>query len=161
MQNVPCSERGTPPSQTLAPLGCFAPSQFSSQIKAFGDMAINVISRGARSLIIEMNLPETSCSTLDVIILPLAIWRKSYSSKLCSKIYASETSFFGLKMQKYTPSQTLPPLGRFAHSQFSSQITFGGFRRHGITFFSYMSKMCIWYFLIHDELLENCYEKLS
>ena len=75
--------------------------------------------------------------------------------------------FFGLKMQNSpcpgrgnTPSQTLPPLGRFAHSQFSSQITFGGFRRHGINFFSYMSKISIWYFLIHDELLENCYEKI-
>ena len=40
MQNVPCSERETPPSQTLPPLGCFAPSKFSSQIKAFGDMEI-------------------------------------------------------------------------------------------------------------------------
>ena len=29
-----------------------------------------------------------------------------------------------------------PRLGRFAHSQFSSQITFGEFRRHGINFFS-------------------------
>ena len=75
--------------------------------------------------------------------------------------------FFGLKMQNSPcpgrgtpPSQTLPPLGRFAHSQYStSQITFGEFRRHGIYFFSYMSKISIWYFLIHDELLENCYEK--
>ena len=25
--------------------------------------------------------------------------------------------------------------------------------------FSYMSKISIWYSLIHDELLENCYEK--
>ena len=54
-----------------------------------------------------------------------------------------------------------PPLGRFAHSQFSTQLTFGGFRRHGINFFSYMSKISIWYFLIHDELLENCYEKID
>ena len=40
-----------------------------------------------------------------------------------------------------------------------SQITFGGFQRHGINFFSYMSKISIWYILIHDEFLENCYEK--
>ena len=69
--------------------------------------------------------------------------------------------FFGLKMQNSPcPGRGTPPLGRFAHSQFSSQITFGGFRRHGIIFFSYMSKISIWYFLIHDELLENCYEKI-
>ena len=75
--------------------------------------------------------------------------------------------FFGLKMQispcpgrgTPPPRPPPPPLGRFAHSQFSSQITFGGFRRHGIYSFSYMSKISIWYFLIHDELLENCYEK--
>ena len=52
------------------------------------------------------------------------------------------------------------PLGRFAHSQFSSQITFGGFRGHGINLYSYMSKISIWYFFIHDELLENCYENI-
>ena len=50
--------------------------------------------------------------------------------------------FFGLKMQKSPcpgrgtpPHRPSPPLGLFAHSQFSSQITFGGFRRHGINFF--------------------------
>ena len=98
---------------------------------------------------------------------PIAIWRKSYSSNLCSKYHASETFFFGLKMQNSPcpgrghPLPDPPPLGRFAHSQFSTQLTFGGFRRHGINFFSYMSKISIWYFLIHDELLENCYEKID
>ena len=78
---------------------------------------------------------------------PIAIWRKSYSSNLCSKYHASETFFFGLKMQNspcpgrghHLPDP--PSLGRFAHSQFSTQLTFGGFRRHGINFFSYMSKI--------------------
>ena len=73
------------PSQTLPPLGRFAPSQIT-----FRDMEIYVISTGARSLIIMMNV--SSC--------PLAIWRKSYSSHLCPK-YASETVFFGLQMQSF------------------------------------------------------------
>ena len=96
---------------------------------------------------------------------PLAIWRKSYSSNLCSK-YMHQKLFCRAQNAKFSlpwegdPSQTLPPLGRFAHSQFSSQITFGWFRRHGINLLSYMSKISIWYFLIHDELLENCYEKI-
>ena len=97
---------------------------------------------------------------------PLAIWRKSYSSNLCSKymhqklFFRAQNAKFSLPWEGDTPFQTLPQLGRFAHSQFSSQITFGGFRRQGINFFSYMSKISIWYFSIHDELLENCYEKI-
>ena len=47
----------------------------------------------ARSLNIMMNISETACLKLDVIVLPLAIWRKSYSINLCPK-YASETGFF-------------------------------------------------------------------
>ena len=49
--------------------------------------------------------------------------------------------FFGLKMQNSPcpgrghPSQTLPPARSLRSLEFSSQITFGGFRRQGINFF--------------------------
>ena len=89
MQKFPCPGRGTPPSQTLTPLGRFAPSQITIK-----DMEIYVISRGARSLIIKMNVSETACSKLDVIVLPPAIWRKSYSSNLCSKYMHQKLGFF-------------------------------------------------------------------
>ena len=76
--------------------------------------------------------------------------------------FRAQNAKFSLPWEGDTPSQTLPPLGRFAHSQFSSQITFGGFRRHGINFFSYMSKISIWYFLIHDHnCLKIAMKKLS
>ena len=55
---------------------------------------------------------------------PLAIWRKSYSSHLCPK-YASETVFWAPNANFPCPGRGAPPLGRFAPSQFSSQITFG------------------------------------
>ena len=72
MQNVPCPGRGGTPSKTPPPLGRFSSSQFSSQI-TFGDMEIYVIvpealARFARSLIIKMNISETACSKLDVIV---------------------------------------------------------------------------------------------
>ena len=68
MQTFLCPDRGgggggTPPDRP--PLGRFAPSQIT-----FGDMEIKVISRGARSLIIMMNVSETACLTLDIIVLP-------------------------------------------------------------------------------------------
>ena len=94
----------------------------------FGDVEIHVISRGARSLIIMMNVSEMSCWSSMLSSCTLAIWRKSYCSNLCPK-YASK-NFFGLQMKggkKSLPwegdiSQTPPPppLGRFAPSQFSS-----------------------------------------
>ena len=75
--------------------------------------------------------------------------------------FRAQNAKFSLPWEGDTPSQTLPTLGRFTHSQFSSQITFGGFRRHGINFFSYNYVQNFHpYFLIHDELLENCYEKM-
>ena len=64
------------------------PSQFSSQI-TFGDMEMYFISRGARSLIM-MNLSETACLTLDIIVLPpsplLFGGNHNYSSHLCPKL---------------------------------------------------------------------------
>ena len=61
------------------------------------------------SLIIKMNVSETARSKLDVIVLPLGIWRKSYSSNLCPK-YASE-SFSGSKCKIFPAlgGGTLPP----------------------------------------------------
>ena len=68
MQNFPCPGRPSP-------LGCFAPSQSNR------DMEIYVISTGARSLIIQMNVSETANgSKLDVIVLP-----HCYISNLCPK----------------------------------------------------------------------------
>ena len=98
---------------------------------------------------------------------PLAIWRKLYSSNLCSK-YMHQKLFFRAQNEKFslpwkgdTPSQTLPPLGRFAHSQYSPRrLHSEGFGDMKLIFPPIMSKISIWYFLIHDELLENCYEKI-
>ena len=89
MQSCPCPGRGNNPLPDPSPrLGSFALSHFSSQI-TFGDMEKYVISTGALSLIIMMNVSKTACLKLDVILCPLAIWSKSYSSHLCPK-YASE-----------------------------------------------------------------------
>ena len=48
-----------------------------------------------------MNVSETACSKLDVIVLPLGIWRKSYSSTLCPKYMHQKRGFFELKMQNF------------------------------------------------------------
>ena len=90
-------------------------------------------SRGARSLIIKINVSETACSKLDVIVLPLGIWRKSYSSNLCPKYMHQKLFCFvlfwvfwgGSKCKIFPALGDPPPFGCFATSQFSSQITFG------------------------------------
>ena len=48
---------------------------------------IEALARFDRLLIIMMNVYETACLKLDVIILPLDIRRKSYSSNLCPNDY--------------------------------------------------------------------------
>ena len=121
------------------PFGCFATSQFSSQIilsetwKYVSHFQRRLLAF-ARSLIIKMNVYETACSKLDVIVLPPCYLEEIiFYSNLCPKFkHASEIVFFGLQMQTFpcpaweggggdNPLQTLPPLGRFA----PSQITFG------------------------------------
>ena len=89
------------------------------------------LARFARLQIIVMNTSETAFLKLDVIILPLAIWRKLYYSNLCPK-YASENSFFpGSKCniipalpRRGTPPIYQPPLP--ARSLHSLVVLLGG-----------------------------------
>ena len=67
--------------------------------------------------------------------------------------------FFGLKVQNYPcPGRgTTPPR---PSPRSVASLTRNSPRRLLSEDFSYMSKISIWYFSIHDELLENCYEKI-
>ena len=60
-----------------------------------------------------------------------------------------------------TPSQTLPRSVASLTRNSPRSLLSEGFGDMELNFFSYMSKISIWYFLIHDELLENCYEKID
>ena len=82
-----------------------------------------------------MNVSEMACPKLDVIVLPLGIWRKSYSSNLCPK-YASETVFFRLKIQKFSFSRSVASLADFL-SETWKYILVGHFQNmHHKLFFS-------------------------
>ena len=93
---------------------------------------------------------------------PLAIWRQSYSSNLCLK-----HCFFGLKMQNSPcPGRGTPPPRPSLRSVASltrnspRRLLSEGFGHVELICFSYYVQILIWYFLIHDELHENCYEKI-
>ena len=103
----------------------------------FGDMQWKyafpeALARFARSLIIMMNVSDTVCLKLDVIVLlPLLFGGNHILVIFAENVCIRNCFFFRAQNAKIslpwegTPSRTLPPLGRFAPSQFSSQITFG------------------------------------
>ena len=71
--------------------------------------------------------------------------------------------FFGLKMQNSPWGHPLPDPPRSVASLTRNsprRLLTEGFGDMELIFSPIiMSKISIWYFLIHDELLENCYEK--